>query len=229
MVKKINGNLIEVRHRISDACRSAGRAQSKVTLMAVSKTQPPEAVEAALAAGLTLFGENRVQEAGEKVERFRAKSRWELIGHLQTNKARQAVALFDRIQSVDRLKLVQVLSRLATEMGRERLSILLQVNAGEDPAKYGCAVEEAPWLVEAILSHANLALEGLMTIAPLDQDEAVARRCFARLRELRDALEPQFGIELPVLSMGMTGDLEAAIAEGSTLVRVGTALFGSRD
>jgi len=229
MVKNINENLAMVRERIRSACGKAGRDPAEVELMAVSKTQPPAAVEAALGAGLRLFGENRVQEAVEKLPPFRDRSTWELIGHLQSNKARLAVEHFDRIQSVDRGKLISTLARLVAESDRPPLRILLQVNAGDDPAKSGCAVADADALVAAILERSELRLEGLMTIAPLDDREIVARRCFARLRELRDGLEGRFGLALPVLSMGMTGDLEAAVSEGSTLLRVGTALFGRRD
>lgn len=228
MVKNIKQNLDKVECRISEACRSAGRTRSEVTLMAVCKRQPGEAVKAALEAGLTLFGENRVQEAVSKIPAFREHSKWELIGHLQTNKARLAVEYFDRIQSVDSQKLISILARHALELDRARLPMLLQVNAGEDPAKSGCGVGEAPPLVESILQYPHLALDGLMTIAPLAQDISVAQRCFARLRELRDQLEAQFGLSLPVLSMGMSDDMDVAVREGSTLLRVGTAIFGAR-
>jgi PLP dependent protein len=229
MVKDIHQNLVIVEERLRAACARAGRERAEVSLMAVTKTQTAEAVEAALAAGLSLFGENRVQEAAAKKAAVRGQAEWELIGQLQSNKARLAVEHFDRLQSVDRLKLVEVLARLAEEAGRSSLRILLQVNAGDDPGKSGCAVEEAPALVEAIQRHPILALEGLMTIAPLAQTEDSARRCFARLRELGEALRARSGLSLSELSMGMTGDLEIAVEEGSTLVRVGTALFGARD
>ena len=228
MVKNFKQNLNLVQKRISEACDEAGRRASEVTLMAVSKRQPLEKLSEALEAGHALYGENRVQEALEKMSMFTGRAQCELIGHLQTNKARLAAEHFDRIQSVDRPKLIAALARHAEELGRKRLPILLQVNAAEDPAKFGCAVDNAPALVESALKQEVLALDGLMTIGALSDDPAVAQRCFARLRELRDALETQFGIPLPVLSMGMTGDLEIAIREGSTLIRVGTALFGER-
>jgi pyridoxal phosphate enzyme (YggS family) len=157
--------------------------------------------------------------------------RWELIGHLQSNKARAAAEVFDRIQSVDTEKLARKLDQAAGELGRP-LAVLLQVNAGRDPAKFGCEIEDAPRLLEAALALPHLRVEGLMTIAPLGADEAEtqahARRTFENLRALRDDFATRFGVALPELSMGMSGDLEAAVAAGSTCVRVGTALFGAR-
>jgi PLP dependent protein len=157
--------------------------------------------------------------------------RWELIGHLQSNKARLAAAHFDRIQSVDTERLLNHLDRAAGEAGR-RLPILLQINAGRDPAKFGADPDTAPRLLELALTRSNLQVDGLMTIAPLGADEretaAFAERTFAGLRELRDALAERFAVPLRELSMGMTADLEIAIAAGSTLIRVGTALYGAR-
>ena len=216
-----------VRAQIAGACRRAGRDPGGVQLLAVTKTHPPAAVEYAARYGLRAVGESRVQEGVEKRARSTAAIRWELIGHLQSNKARLAVAHFDRIQSVDSLKLLDLLDRAAGEQGR-RLALLLQINAGQDPAKFGAAPADAPRLLEAGLARPHLQVDGLMTIAPLSDDPAVAQRSFARLRELRDRLAAEFGVPLPELSMGMTGDLVAAVAEGSTLVRVGTALFGPR-
>ncbi len=152
---------------------------------------------------------------------------WELIGHLQSNKAALAARHFDRIQSVDSAKLLAALDRAAGELGK-RLPILLQINAGGDPAKFGAGPEEAPGLLEAALAKKNLLVDGLMTVAPLSPDPAIARSTFENLRALRDRLGGQFGAPLRELSMGMTGDLAEAIAAGSTLVRVGTALFGER-
>ncbi|MFP4282466.1 MAG: YggS family pyridoxal phosphate-dependent enzyme [Opitutales bacterium] len=229
MVKIISENLRLVEKSIRDACERAGRDRTEVTLMAVTKTQSIEVLEAARQAGLELFGENRVQEAVTKREAFAGQARWELIGPLQSNKARLAVRHFDRIQTVDRLKIVEALARLCVDEGRAELPVLLQVNAGEDPAKAGCTVEEAPALAERILAAGPLRLDGLMTIAPFADDPAVARRCFARLRVLRDALRERFGCPLEVLSMGMSGDFAEAIAEGATLIRVGSALFGARE
>jgi pyridoxal phosphate enzyme (YggS family) len=228
-----------VESRIAKACRDAGRAPAEVRLLPVTKTHPAEAAVWAARRGLGAVGENRPQEAALKRPSTEAllaggtapAPAWELIGHLQSNKARLAAETFDRIQTLDTEKLVRLLDRAAGERGRP-LAVLLQVNAGRDPAKFGCDLEDAPRLLEASLGAAHLRVEGLMTIAPLGADEVAtveqARRCFATLRELRDTLATRFGAGLPELSMGMSGDLEVAIASGSTCVRVGTALYGSR-
>ena len=203
------------------------------------KTHPADAAAFAARAGLAAVGENRVQEAAAKrpetakllLATEAVAPRWELIGHLQSNKARLAAETFDRIQSVDTEKLVRQLDRAAGELARP-LSVLIQVNAGRDPAKFGCELEDAPRLMEAALAAPRLRVEGLMTIAPLGSTEAEttehARRTFATLRELRDSLVARFGKPLPELSMGMSADLEIAVAAGSTCVRIGTALYGAR-
>ncbi|MDB6115876.1 MAG: Pyridoxal phosphate homeostasis protein [Lacunisphaera sp.] len=214
-------------HRIAEQCRLAGRDPREVTLLPVTKTHPAAAAEYAQRYGLAAVGENRVQEAIEKRAMVAGGLRWELIGHLQSNKARLAAAHFDRVQSVDSEKLLAALDRAAGEIGK-KLPVLLQINAGDDPAKFGAEPADASRLLEAALAASHLAVQGLMTIAPLAADPAVARRTFARLRSIRDELAAQYQVRLPELSMGMTGDLEAAIAEGSTLVRVGRALYGAR-
>jgi pyridoxal phosphate enzyme (YggS family) len=216
-----------VREKIAVACRQAGRDPSEVQLLAVTKTHPPAAVEYAARYGLEAVGENRVQEAVDKRAQCPAAIRWELIGHLQSNKAALAAAHFDRVQSVDSFKLLTLLDRAAGEQGR-RLPVLLQINAGHDPAKFGADPADAPRLLEAALALPHLQVDGLMTIAPLSEDPAVAQRTFAALRRLREELAARAGAPLRELSMGMTGDLASAVAEGSTLVRVGTALFGMR-
>jgi PLP dependent protein len=213
--------------RIAELCHAAGRKPAEVSLLPVTKTHPSAAAEYALRYGLHAVGENRVQEAVEKRVLVPGNLRWELIGHLQSNKAKLAVAHFERVQSVDSLKLLAALDRAAGDQGK-KLSILLQINAGQDPAKFGAEPELAAALLESALQKTNLQVDGLMTIAPLSDDPAVARRTFATLRTLRDQLAAQFGVPLPELSMGMTGDLSAAISEGSTMVRVGTGLFGPR-
>lgn len=213
--------------RIAELCRASGRQPDEVTLLPVTKTHPAAAAEYAIRYGLTAVGENRVQEASEKHLLVDSRLRWELIGHLQSNKARLAATHFARIQSVDGEKLLIALDRAAGELGK-KLPVLLQINAGQDPAKFGVEPAEAPRLLEFALSRPHLQVDGLMTIAPLSADPAVARRTFANLRTIRDELAPRFGTPLRVLSMGMSGDLAAAIAEGSTVVRVGTALYGSR-
>jgi pyridoxal phosphate enzyme (YggS family) len=216
--------------RIGEICRECGRSPEGVRLMAVTKTHGAWATLYAEKYGLCFVGENRVQEAEAKraTRPGEAGIRWELIGSLQTNKAKNAAALFDRVQSVDSAKLARELDKRAAQIGRV-LPVLLQVNAGRDPAKHGCEIEEAPALLEAALALPKLKVEGLMTIAPLSGDQHVASRTFAKLREIRDELSSRHGVTLPELSMGMSGDMEEAVREGSTLVRIGTALFGARD
>ena len=216
-----------LQQRIAAACARAGRAPGEVTLLPVTKTHPVAAAEYAARYGFTAVGENRVQEGMEKRPLAPAGLCWELIGHLQSNKAKLAATHFDRIQSVDGEKLLTLLNRAAAELGR-RLPVLLQINAGQDPAKFGAEPADAARLLELALAQPHLQVDGLMTIAPLADDPAVARRTFANLRAIRDELAARFGAPLRELSMGMTGDLEAAIAEGSTQVRVGTALYGPR-
>jgi pyridoxal phosphate enzyme (YggS family) len=222
-------NLNRVRERVSAACSAVGRPADSVRILAVTKTHPVEAALYAHRAGLPGAGENRVQEALEKIAACPDPAvRWELIGHLQSNKAAKAAVAFARIQSVDRADLAEKLDRAAAA-GRT-LPVLLQINAGDDPAKFGAHCADAPALLEAALRCTALRVEGLMTIAPLAPgDPTVAERCFARLRETRDQLARQFKVPLAELSMGMSDDLEAAVRQGSTLVRVGTALFGHRE
>jgi pyridoxal phosphate enzyme (YggS family) len=216
-----------VRARIAEACARSGRNPGEVELLAVTKSHPAAAAELAARYGLRAVGENRVQEGIDKRAQTTAAVAWELIGHLQSNKARLAALHFDRIQSVDSEKLLDILDRSAGELGRAQ-AVLLQVNAGLDPAKSGVEPEDAPRLLAAALVRKNIRVEGLMTIAPLSGDPDVARRAFARLREIRDRLAAESAAPLRELSMGMSADLDAAVAEGSTIVRVGTALFGAR-
>jgi PLP dependent protein len=213
--------------RIRVACAAAGRDPAGVELLAVTKSHPAAAAEYAARLGLRAVGENRVQEGIDKRAQVTAALAWELIGHLQSNKGRLAAQTFDRIQSVDSVKLLDVLDRAAAELGKTQ-AILLQVNAGLDPAKSGVDPDGAGALLDAALARPHLRVEGLMTIAPLADDPAVAQRTFAGLRAIRDRLAAASALPLATLSMGMSGDLEAAVAEGSTLVRVGSALFGSR-
>jgi hypothetical protein len=216
-----------VRARIADACSRCRRDPGEVELLAVTKGQPSQAVEWAARYGLRAVGENRVQEGLEKRRGAALPIQWELIGHLQSNKARAAAANFDRIQSVDSAKLLGLLARAADESGA-KLAVLLQVNAGRDPAKSGVEPADAKALLDAALGHPSIRVEGLMAIAPLSDHPETSRRTFASLREIRDRLASETGSALRVLSMGMSGDMESAIAEGSTIVRVGTALFGPR-
>ncbi len=217
----------EIQQRIRDLCRAAGRDPQEVTLMPVTKNHSFSAVDFAAQFGLTQVGENRVQEAVEKRAQTKASVQWELIGHLQSNKAKLAVAHFERVQSVDSEKLLSALDRAAADQNKT-LAILLQINAGNDPAKFGAEPSDAARLLEAAMSKIHLKVDGLMTIAPLSEDPSVAQRTFGNLRAIRDRLATETGLPLRELSMGMSGDLDAAITEGSTLVRVGTALYGAR-
>jgi pyridoxal phosphate enzyme (YggS family) len=223
-----------LRAQIAAACAAAGRDPRDVELLAVTKTHPAAAADYAARYGLRGVGENRVQEGMEKRPQTAAVSsglRWELIGHLQSNKSKLAAQHFDRVQSVDSEKLLNHLDRAAAELGKT-LPVLLQINAGDDPAKFGADLPDAPRLLEIALTKKNLQVHGLMTIAPLGttpaETAAHAQRTFANLRTLRDELAARFGTPLRELSMGMTGDLAPAIAAGSTMVRVGTALYGAR-
>lgn len=220
--------LSRVRERMAAGCDRGGRVLEEVELMAVTKTLPVEAAEYAARAGLKHVGENRVQELVQKRPLCGASLSWELIGPLQSNKARVAVEVADRIQTLDREKIIRVVDRVCGELGRDRLPVLLQVNTAADPAKHGCEASEAGRLAELIVGSRHLRLDGLMTIGELTNEESRVRRTFVRLRELRDRLRLELGEPLPVLSMGMTGDIEWAIEEGSTLIRVGSALFGER-
>ncbi|MBI2514362.1 MAG: YggS family pyridoxal phosphate-dependent enzyme [Opitutae bacterium] len=222
----------KLRALMADAARAARRDPAEVVLLPVTKTHPPAAAEYVARYGLAAVGENRVQETVEKRAQVAAALRWELIGHLQSNKAKLAAQHFDRVQSVDSEKLINHLDRAAGELGRV-LPILLQINAGNDPAKFGAEPADAPRLLDAALAKKNLHVDGFMTIAPLsatsEETAEHARRTFANLRTIRDDLAARTGLPLRELSMGMSGDFALAIAAGSTLVRVGTALFGTRE
>lgn len=222
-----SNNLERICENIRSACQTAGRTDGSVKILPVTKKHPVDAVNYAIRAGLSVVGENRVQEASLKKSKLPADVRWELIGHLQTNKAKEAVGVFDRIQSVDSLKLIKHLSRHA-EQAEKRLPILIQCNTGKDPNKFGFNIDEMESALELALTVKNLQVDGLMTIAPLSENRDIAQAAFEDLRQLRDRLATKFGVSLPELSMGMTSDLEVAIAAGSTQVRVGTALYGPR-
>lgn len=225
----IEDALAEVRRRIAVAAAAAGRAAEDIRLIGVTKTHGPEVARAALEAGLEDLGENRVEEAVAKAARVPG-ARWHFVGQLQSRKANALVGDGWLIHSVDRRSLVDRLQRLAATAGVEQ-RVLIQVNVGDDPAKGGCGLDEAGDLVAYARARPNLGVEGLMTVPPLPADgeapDAAARPHFARLRELRDRLVAD-APEVRHLSMGMTADLEAAITEGATMVRVGTALFGPR-
>jgi pyridoxal phosphate enzyme (YggS family) len=229
--ENLRERLAQVLGRIKRSALKAGRDPSEIKLVAVSKTHPPESLRLAIEAGVSDLGENRVQEADEKIPVVgRQSARWHLIGHLQANKARRAVALFDLIHSLDSPSLARRLDRLCEDEGREELQTLIQVDLGGEAAKSGVGERELPELVETIGACKRLRLMGLMTLPPFFDDIEKVRPFFRRLRELRDGLRERgaFGDSAGELSMGMSHDYEAAIAEGATLVRVGTAIFGER-
>lgn len=220
-----------VRDRIARAASRARRAPAEVTLVAVSKTHPADAVREAFAAGVRHFGENRVQEAEPKVGALAALRRdglrWHLVGHLQANKARAAVTLFDRIDSVDDLRLGARLEKAAEEQAKP-LPVLVQVKLGDEETKAGLDEEHLFPALEALRSSKRLRLEGLMILPPYAEDPEMVRPFFRRLRELRDDAASRGLLLGSELSMGMSHDLEVAVEEGATMVRVGTAIFGTR-
>jgi pyridoxal phosphate enzyme (YggS family) len=200
-------------------------------LIAITKTHPSSLIKEALAAGATDLGENRVQEAEPKIlEVGRSAARWHLVGHLQANKARRAVRLFDVIHSLDSIELAQRLNRLSVEEGKAELDVLIQVDLGHEATKSGIREEELEGLVQVVRHCSNLKLTGLMTLPPFFEDAELVRPFFKRLSELRDQLatDGAFGSGSGELSMGMTHDFETAIQEGATMVRIGTAIFGER-
>ncbi|HEY7652557.1 MAG TPA: YggS family pyridoxal phosphate-dependent enzyme [Methylomirabilota bacterium] len=217
----IRANLGRVQEAVARACARAGRSPDHVLLIAVSKTVDVERIRMAVDAGVAALGENRVQEAREKIEALGRPVPWHLIGSLQTNKARDAARLFDWIHSVDRLDLARELSRRA-HGGARTLDVLLQVNLGDEPQKGGVAPADLKGLCDTVSGLPGLRVRGLMAIPPLAESPEATRPYFRRLRELRD----QLGLEH--CSMGMSADFEVAIEEGATMVRVGTAIFGPR-
>ncbi|MCX7824911.1 MAG: YggS family pyridoxal phosphate-dependent enzyme [Verrucomicrobiae bacterium] len=217
-------NLAGVRARIQAAAERAGRRGDDVLLVAVSKTHPPEVVREAMEAGLTTFGENRIQEAKAKIPQLPGSLHWHFIGHLQTNKARDAVELFEMVQSVDSARLAAELNKWA-DRAAKTLPILLECNVSGEHSKFGFKPDEAMAALPEINRLPRLEVHGLMTMAPFFEDPRDTRPVFRALRELRDRLQQQHGIPLPQLSMGMTNDFEVAIEEGATIVRIGTAIF----
>jgi pyridoxal phosphate enzyme (YggS family) len=223
-VSLIASNLKTIRGRIEKAAESCDRDPGEITLIAVSKTHPAEAIREAISSGLSVFGENKVQEAEGKIgELGRIGIEWHLIGHLQSNKARKAVQLFDVIHSVDSLDIARRLERICEEEGREKLEVLIQVDLAGEETKSGIPEADVLELIEFLTTCERLKLIGLMILPPFFDDPEATRPYFKRLSELRDRLIP--GGEL---SMGMSNDFEVAIEEGATMVRVGTAIFGER-
>jgi hypothetical protein len=228
-MNQINQNLKEIKGRLTATALEAGRDPAEVQLVAVTKTVKLDRLQEAVAAGHTLFGENYVQEAKAKIASLGPGLTWHFIGHLQSNKAKPAAELFDLIHSVDRLRLAKALEQAAARLGKVQ-NILLQVNLAGEASKSGTAPEDTENLLVEISKMPHLRVLGLMTMPPWFSDPEKVRPYFRALRELRDRLRQQQLVdgELPELSMGMTGDFEVAVAEGATLVRIGTAIFGQR-
>ena len=226
----IRDNFFRVQERIAIAAQRAGRRTEEITLIAVSKTHPAEAIRMAYAVGLRHFGENRVQEwEGKRAAVGDLPATWHLVGHLQSNKAARAAGLFHAVDSVNDLALAKRLDRARSELNaREKLRVLLEIRLAPEETKTGVAAEGLPALAEKLSQLSQLELAGLMCIPPLEEDPEKVRPYFRRLRELRDGVAAKLGRPLPVLSMGMSHDFEAAIEEGATHIRVGTALFGAR-
>ncbi len=223
----IEANLNRVRDEIAQAAKVSGRNVTDVELVAVTKTHPAEVVREAIGAGQLLFGESKVQEARAKIPLLPSHLRWHFIGHLQKNKIRHALPLFEMIHSVDSLDLAQAIDRIAQEDGSHP-RILLEVNVAGEGSKFGFKATTLRAELESLLLLSRLSIEGLMCIPPLAEEAEASRKYFVELRELRDAIEKEFQVKLPQLSIGMTNDYSVAVEEGATLVRVGTAIFGER-
>jgi len=225
----IQENIQRVRERIARACQRVGRSPDEVTLVAVSKGFSPEAIRQAVDAGIQKVGENRVQEAEPKIRTLGRICEWHMVGHLQTNKVRRALELFDVVQSLDRMHLAEELQRRAQQLDR-RVPALVEVNTSGEATKHGFLPAETVAAVRALAQYDRLQIRGLMTIGALTEDSERIRRCFRTLRELRRVIEDEGidGVSMEVLSMGMTDDFEIAVEEGSTMVRIGRAIFGER-
>jgi pyridoxal phosphate enzyme (YggS family) len=223
----VRDNLKKVRERIAAACESVGRDPGEVKIVVVTKTHPAEVVREAIAAGINIIGENRVQEAEEKYNQVEAHVEWHLVGHLQRNKVRKALSIFSMIESLDS-------SRLASEIEKESAKrdqitpCLIEVNTSDEETKFGVSPDKLAELVTEVIKFEHIKLVGLMTVGPLTEDKDKIRRSFVQLRELRDRVENIFGCYLPHLSMGMSDDFEIAVQEGATMVRLGRVLLGPR-
>src|SRR6266446_10342859 len=224
---ELAANLKRVLMQISDSAMKAGRSPDEIELVAISKTHDAEKVHAVYEAGQVLFGESRVQEARAKIPELPSAIRWQFVGHLQKNKIRQALPLFELIHSVDSFALAEEINRIADEDGMHP-RVLLEINVSGEGSKFGFKPETVRAEMESLLALPRLSIDGLMTIPPLAEKAEASRKFFVQLRELRDGLESEFQIKLPRLSMGMTNDFAIAVEEGATLVRVGTAIFGER-
>jgi len=226
-VQTVAQNLQRIEAQIASAAQRAGRAANEVLLLAVTKTVLPDLIEQALSLGIDTFGESKVQEAREKIPLISSRARWHMIGHLQTNKARDAVELFELIHSVDSVKLAAAISQWADRAGKTQ-RVLLEVNLSGERSKFGLRPEALDEALDQVRALPRLDVEGLMTVPPFTQETEKVRPWFRQLRELRDAAVRRHNLELPHLSMGMTGDFEIAIEEGATIIRLGTAIFGER-
>ena len=226
-MEQIAGNLERVRSQIADAAKKSGRSPDDIELVAISKTHDAEKVRTAYEAGQTLFGESKVQEARAKIPELPSAIRWHFVGHLQKNKIRHALPLFELFHGFDDVDLAREMNRIAEEQGMHP-RILLEVNLAGEGSKFGFKPNKLREEMESLLSLTRLSIEGVMTIPPLAEEAEASRKFFVDLRELRDALEKEFAMKLPHLSMGMTNDFVVAVEEGATLVRVGTAIFGTR-
>ena len=220
--------LAAVRNRIEEACARAGRRPDDVLLLPVTKGVAPERLEEAAACGLSVFGENRVQEARQKMAVLPDRLSWHMIGHLQSNKARDAARYFSMIQSVDSLKLLRTIDAAAADEGKT-MPVCLEVNLAGEGSKFGLAEPDVAGVLAGCNELRCVDVRGLMAIPPVAEDPAAARPYFAKLRGIRDRLRSESGFELPELSMGMSNDFEMAIEEGATIVRLGTILFGRRE
>ena len=225
----VRENLKSVRERIEQACLRAKRSPDEITLVAVTKTVGPDRIQEAVDAGIGVLGENRVQEAEAKMSAVRGEVAWHMIGHLQRNKARKAVEMFDVIQSVDSLRLAGEVGKRGGEVGRT-VDIMVEINTSGEETKYGGPPEGAVDLVGRISEIPSVSIKGLMTIGAFTDDEGVIRKCFRTLRGLAEDVRRAGipNVEMRYLSMGMTSDFEPAIEEGSNMVRIGTAIFGPR-
>src|SRR5215468_719220 len=226
-MSSIAENLGRVREQIASATAKSGRSADDVELVAITKTRAADKVREAIEAGHTLFGESRVQEARAKIPELRSNIRWHFVGHLQKNKVRQALPLFEMIHSVDSLPLAEDINRISHEEALHP-RVLLEVNVSGEGSKFGFSPERLRDQMETLLALPRLSILGLMTIPPLAEEAEASRKYFIQLRELRDRLQTEFRVDLAQLSMGMTQDFPLAVEEGATLVRVGTAIFGER-
>lgn len=226
-MNRVSENLSSIRNRIATAASRCGRNATQIRLVAVSKTYGPEIIRLAWDAGQHVFGENRVQDALPKIPQLPSEAEWHFIGHMQTNKIRKALPHFALFHGIDNLDLARQMSRIAGEL-QLTANILLEVNVSGEKSKFGFSPDALQDSLNELLALPHIQIQGLMTMAPFDDNPESARPFFAGLRNLRDELQKMSGAQLPELSMGMSGDFEIAIEEGATIVRVGSSIFGER-